>query len=571
MQRASRVLILLTLVASVCAGARGPGASARIDVSRPEGRLSSGELREALADVSKRPRHAVGDRPELARVEVLHRVDAGRARRIVEDVGGTVTGEVPGSLVQAEVRWEALDRLERSAGVSFVRPQRRIRVIPRSGVGADDDPATKRRKRRNRKNKGGVGEEVQKMNAAAWHAAGHLGAGAKVGIIDLFSNRAYQKAQRAGEVPAPAGTVCFSFGRACDVFRVTPRAKHGTAVAEIVHEMAPQAQLVLGFADTTADLQAVVDGFAAQGVTIITRSLAAPYDGAGDGTGPIADVVNDAIAKGMTWFNSAGNAAGSGSFPRSGSYYRGTFTDADGDGFHEFSPRNEALGVPCFAFTLGLRWDDFSEPASDVTDFDLIEVDQRLRRLDISADLQGSSGGAALPLENFGATDCSNRRGFGLVYVVVKLVAAGSGADDVLEFQNNGLPMTVSSNPHSAAVPVCDSANPGQVCVGAIDPPLGTEIASYSSQGPTNDNRIKPDVSAPACLLSFSFKGCFNGTSASAPAAAGAAALVLGAGLGGGTPAGLGDFVRASVVDRGQAGPDNLYGTGELILPAPPL
>lgn len=571
MQRVSRVLILLTLVASVGASVPGGTASARIDVSRPGGRLSSGELREALADISRRPRHAVADRPELARVEVFHRVDAARARRIVERAGGTVTGEVPGSLVQAEVRWEALDRLERAAGVTFVRPQRRIRVVPRRGDPMDDDRATKRRRNRDRRQRGGIGEEVAKTNAAAWHAAGHVGTGVKVGIIDLFSNRAYRKAQRAGEVPPAAGTVCFSFGRACDVFRVTPRAKHGTAVAEVVHEMAPQAQLVLGFADTTADLQAVVDGFAAQGVQIITRSLAAPYDGPGDGTGPIGDIVNDAIAKGMTWFNSAGNAAGTGSFPRSGSYYRGTFTDEDGDGLHEFSPRNEALGIPCFAFTLGLRWDDFSEPTADVTDFDLIEVDQRLRRLSISADLQGSSGGTALPLENFGATACSNRRGSGLVYVVIKMVAAGSGADDVLEFQNNGLPMTVSSNPHSAAVPVCDSANPGQVCVGAIDPPLGTVIASYSSQGPTNDDRLKPDVSAAACVTSFSFKRCFNGTSASAPAAAGAAALVLGAGLGGGTPADLGDAVRASVVDRGAPGPDDVYGTGELVLPAPPL
>ena len=569
MQRASRVLILLTLGASVCAGVRGGAASARIDVSRPGGRLSSGELREALADVSKRPRHAVSDRPDLARVEVFHRVDAARARRIVESVGGTVTGEVPGSLVQAEVRWEDLDRLERAAGVSNVGPQRRIRVIPRSGMATDDDRTTKRRRHRNRKNKGGIGEEVQKMNAAAWHAAGHVGAGVKVGIIDLFSSRAYEKARQAGEVPAPAGTVCFNFGRPCDVFHITPRAKHGTAVAEIVHEMAPQAQLVLGFANTTADMQAVVDGFAAQGVRIITRSLAAPYDGPGDGTGPIGAVVNSAIAKGMTWFNSAGNGAGTGAFPRSGSYYRGTFTDADGDGFHEFAPRTEALGIPCFAFTLGLRWDDFFEPQASVTDFDLIEVDQDLRRLDISADIQGSAGGAAPPLENFGATACSNRRGFGLVYVLVKLVSAGSGANDVLEFQNNGLPMTVSSNPHSAAVPVCDSANSGQVCVGAIDPPLGTQIASYSSHGPTNDNRIKPDVTGAACLTSFSFARCFNGTSASTPAAAGAAALALGAGRGG-TPGGLGDFVRTSVVDRGSLGPDNVYGAGELILPAPP-
>jgi subtilisin family serine protease len=77
-------------------------------------------------------------------------------------------------------------------------------------------------------------------------------------------------------------------------------------------------------------------------------------------------------------------------------------------------------------------------------------------------------------------------------------------------------------------------------------------------------------VSIASCVKTISFKACFNGTSAASPAAAGAAALMLGAGLGGGTPAGLGDLVRATVVDRGAPGPDNLFGTGEVILPAPP-
>jgi hypothetical protein len=64
--------------------------------------------------------------------------------------------------------------------------------------------------------------------------------------------------------------------------------------------------------------------------------------------------------------------------------------------------------------------------------------------------------------------------------------------------------------------------------------------------------------------------GCFAGTSASTPATAGAAALVLGAGLAS-TPAQLRTYLLDNAtVDRGAAGSDNVYGRGELILPAPP-
>jgi hypothetical protein len=69
--------------------------------------------------------------------------------------------------------------------------------------------------------------------------------------------------------------------------------------------------------------------------------------------------------------------------------------------------------------------------------------------------------------------------------------------------------------------------------------PSGITIAPYSSQGPTNDGRVKPDISAVACVNSASYApGCFNGTSASTPVVAGAVALAW-AGGAAGTPAGI--------------------------------
>ncbi len=133
--------------------------------------------------------------------------------------------------------------------------------------------------------------------------------------------------------------------------------------------MAPNAQIFLGSATSTADTQAVVDFFDSQGVDIITRSLTSRYDGAGDGTGPFATVMNNAVADGMAWFQSAGNSAGSSVVPtRFGSYHRGVFTDTDADGFHEFAPGDELMGMNC-GFQNGLRWSDFG--SANPTDFDL--------------------------------------------------------------------------------------------------------------------------------------------------------------------------------------------------------
>jgi hypothetical protein len=154
--------------------------------------------------------------------------------------------------------------------------------------------------------------------------------------------------------------------------------------------------------------------------------------------------------------------------------------------------------------------------------------------------------------------------------MAVKLFAAGSGtAGDVLEIMTNGAEVEHPQNPFSASGPMSDLNSAGAVSVGAVDPALGTAIASYSAEGPTNDGRVKPDLSAAACVKSLSYApNCFNGTSSSTPVTAGAAALALSAGAAN-SPQSLKTFLLDSTVDRGAAGTDNVYGRGELRLPNP--
>ena len=152
---------------------------------------------------------------------------------------------------------------------------------------------------------------MQLTNAAAWQQAGITG-NVRVGIIDFFDLRVWNTNEH-GPVPDAAHQFCPDIAsRGCAIDgRSTRRQgdRHGVAVAEIVKDMAPGAELFLATTATTAETQAAIDWFGANGVHLLTRSLGAPYDGPGDGTGPLDTVVDYAAARGITWFNSGGNDA----------------------------------------------------------------------------------------------------------------------------------------------------------------------------------------------------------------------------------------------------------------------
>jgi hypothetical protein len=319
---------------------REPEQAVHVQPARPASSvaLASGALRSAVERLERGQAlspgiDVVGNK---IRVEVLHTLESAEIRRVIADLGGTVEGEVEGVLVQALVPFDRLVALESHDGVQFVRPplQANVPIVPPSGGAAAP-----------RSDGSIVGEEVAKTNADAWHAAGYTGAGVKVGIVDYFDGPLWSSAQGAGEVPTPAGTFCQCEGASYDIWTVFPGQEHGQAVAEIIHEMAPGAQLYLATVCTVSDLQDAVDYFDTQGVDIISRSLTGQYDGPGDGTGPIATVIDNAVADGMVWFNSAGNNAGDGAFY--GSYWRGGWTDTDGNGWLDFAPGVELMGFFC--------------------------------------------------------------------------------------------------------------------------------------------------------------------------------------------------------------------------------
>ncbi len=496
--------------------------------------------------------------PATARVAVeIVSADTSGARRAARDAGGFITGSVPGHVVQASLPAGRVAGLAQR--VDHVRAplvaNRPVTQLPAPG------PADLRAA-----GFGAVaGQHVPITGATAWHDAGLTGA-VRVGIVDFFDLGRWNEAEM-GPLPGPARRLCLDasqFGYCTG----TPvdGSEHGLAVAEVLKDVAPGAELFLATVGTASELRAAVDWFAANGVAIVTRSLGAAYDGPGDGSGPLAAVVDHATALGITWFNSTGNDA-------AGRY--GRFTDGvDAAGFVDFrngpgvdttltvhpSPSSGCLGFD------GIRWSDWGLPRARVTDYAVDVFDASGTTLLQTIDARQRAG--APPLEAVDVYLC------GTVTLRIRRLPGGDRDTDVVEVALFDGVLEHNQAPYSAAKPVVDSRSPALVAVGAVDPPGGPSIAPYSSQGPTNDGRTKPDMSAPSCLATTIYTppvaACFAGTSAAAPAAAGVAALLLGAGMAvSGAP--LAALTRHLVVDLGPPGRDDSFGAGRAQLPAPPV
>jgi Subtilase family len=508
------------------------------------------------------------DRIDPALVEQVE-VHAGSGRVTVEIVtadthgasfdaranGGIVTGVVPGQVLQASMPVGRVDDLARAADSAFLRTP----LIANRPVTSQIElgPTT--------------GENVAVVNAAAWHTAGITGS-VRVGIIDFFDLNVWNVAEH-GPLPPLERRFCLDTSTSgfCPADGQSGE-EHGVAVAEVIKDVAPDAELFLATVGTTSDLRAAIDFFAANNVALITRSLGAAYDGPGDGTGPLAAVVDYAAAKGITWFNSAGNDA----VGRYGRFIEGV----DANGYVDFliGPDVDTTMTitpgsnGCVGFD-GVRWSDWYEPATQRSDY-VVELYGPGGTLVELADADQTAG--APPLEAADLFGCP-----GTVTVKIRLRVAGAEpvpgipVPDIVEVALFDGKLEYRQAGYSAAKPIVDSRNPALIAVGAIDPAAGATIATYSSQGPTNDGRIKPDLSAPSCLASSIYNparsgaACFNGTSAAAPTAAAVAALLASRGLAT-NGVHVAALTRHLTVDLGAVGPDNEFGAGRITLPPPP-
>ena len=451
--------------------------------------------------------------------------DRGRTAALASQVraaGGDVCGRF-GRMLEARVPVRAAHALERDS--TSIRPSPRPYAL-------------------------GSGEGVAATNADAWQARGLSGAGTTVAVIDLGFG-GLREAQAAGQLPLSAVSVDYCPGQ----FSVE---HHGTAVAEVVADEAPAAQLYLICVDSLPALAHAEAFIAAHGIRIVNHSVgwfnSGPGDGSG-GAGTVDAVVAAARAHGVLWVNAAGNEAQR--------YWRGTFTDADGDGLLDFAPGangNFVSVAPGGAVCAFLRWHEWPQARHN---YDLALYDS-------GSGLVSAADESALPLESV----CwRNPRIWDTQAAAVQItvrVRGGAGSAPLELFIEGASPIQYSTAAGSIADP---ASSPNALAVGAICWQTGA-LEPYSSQGPTIDGRLKPELVAPDSVSSpiyGAFSRCgasgFTGTSAAAPHVAGAAALVEQR-FPSYNLAQIRSYLIQHAADLGTSGPDELFGAGKLLLPA---
>ena len=424
-----------------------------------------------------------------------------------------------------------------------------------------------------------ISQGVGLHGADAWHNAGYRG-GVKVGVIDYgFENF---RRLMGGELPRNVMARCYfktAKAPSSQIVDCEVDGEHGTAVAETLVDVAPDAQLYIANPRSFGDLRHAVDWMAGQGVTVINLSLGYAPDGPGDGTSPFSNsplrTIDAAVSSGITWVTAAGNVART-------SWY-GRFSDTDGDGSHNFTPRDEGN---TFAVnegdlvTLFLRWDDAWGGADCDLDLALLTRDPGTGNnvlVGLDDRIQdGSVGSYPVSLLNFEEATASQAGQYFLAIFKntcvdepdwIQLIA---WIGDDLEYYSGGYHM---GNPE-------ESRNTGAMAVGATHWWDTQTIASYSSRGPTLDGRTKPDITGVACGRSTvippttstdgSISCWFAGTSQSAPHVAGLASLVKQR-FPNYQPTRVTKYLMTNAAERGAAGEDNTWGHGLAALPDPSI
>jgi hypothetical protein len=461
----------------------------------------------------------------------------------VEAVGGEYQGHYT-TLLQALVPIGALESLAQRPDVQVIRePQRAIPMAPMQ-VGAETT------------------EGVAASNASAWHSAGYDGSGVRVAVID-------------GGFTGYAGLLGTDLPGSVTTYDWTGTGLggtvHGTACAEVVHDMAYGATMDLHKVSTPVDLSQAVNQAISDGADIISMSLGWILDGPGDGTGYLAGIVNNARANGIFLATAAGNEAEvswSGAFQNDGS---GAHLWATGQNINYFGPGipGVCLVIPSGSpITVGLHWDDWTVVNQDY-DMELYRWTGSAWSL-VTGSYNNQAGSYPTPEEWIGVY-APNTACYGIVVWDYSTTRNGCLSLDAPKMGHLDKWVTQRSLTFPA-----DS--PDAVTVAAVDV-SSFALESYSSRGPTygsggtcSGGSTKPDIAAYANVSTVSYgpgpPPPFNGTSAATPHVAGAAALVKDV-YSGYSVGQLQSYLESNAIDLWLPGKDNRYGAGRLHLDEP--
>ena len=333
--------------------------------------------------------------------------------------------------------------------------------------------------------------------------------------------------------------------------------KHGTAITEQILGIVPDAKCYLIAIETGENLEKAVDYAIKKRVDIIHMS-GSFFIGPHDGTGYICEIVNKAEENGIFFVNSAGNYAKK--------HWQGIFSDTDRDGFNEFNENpiveklrigdNITNGTP---IEITLTWDDWTKAEND---YDMYLINSSGWIFGVSENYQNET---KLPVETIKGIVNSEKTS-DTYYILIRKYKADR--DDVhLELYSYYQEIEPRFQvPESSLSIPADSSK--VIAVGAVD--SNDIIEPFSSRGPTNDGRIKPDFVAPNRVSTNTY-GKTNGigTSFAAPYVTGGLALILEILESTNTSMSINEIkelLEKSSKDLGKTGKDNIYGAGRIDL-----
>jgi hypothetical protein len=487
-----------------------------------------------------------------------------------------------------------VERMERAA--NLVQAWIPLRAL--AGIGADSSVKFVRLPDYGFRQTGSVtsqGDAILRANLVR-STFGVDGSGVRVGVIsDGVGGLA--ASQATGDLPPAVNLTT------CNVVSGSnPGASgaEGTAMLEIVHDLAPGADLWFGnFAmGTGLDFTAAVTCLAANADVVvddISFFNAGPYDG----TSFISANTSAQLAKAANPIRGYATAVGNFAVD----HYREAFADSGftlSDGasvwhLHRFdataATTDSGRHFPCAtgsAINCGnslllksggtleafLEWDDPFSGSSN--DYDLFLFDEQTGT--VVAQSTGSQSGTQPPTEMVSFT---NPHGDGFFDLLVgRLHGAARTLSVFVNCQGACQPSTLNTtmnfNTGTSSIAVEGDAGGGVLSVGAIAAADAgnVDIEFFSSRGPTVDGRLKPDITGidgVSVTGVGGFSSPFFGTSAAAPHIGGIMALLLElrpdlkAG-GSADPASarmaLRQALTGSAVDLGLSGPDDTFGAG---------
>jgi Subtilase family len=346
-------------------------------------------------------------------------------------------------------------------------------------------------------------QHLVNLGIEPWHRAGLRGQHVKIAVLDS-GFRDFRQFLGNG-LPRSVRTRSFRKDRSLEA----RDSQHGILCAEVLHALAPDAELLLVNwepDDSHAFLEAV-RWAKSQGARIASCSLIMPSWSDGEGGGEVqrglGQILGDGKGAGdLLFFASAGNTAQR--------HWCGDYAP-DADGWHQWRERAPANTLtPWGSERVAV---EFYGPTRSAFEVQVIDAatSAAIGRSQLQVDATGAAGRAVVRFEPTP----------GAVYQVkVRCVESRRAESEAFHLVALGASLEHTTNRGSIPFPG-DGAH--VLAVGAVD--VRGERLAYSSCGP-NSRLPKPDLVATVPFPSLCRARPFAGTSAAAPQAAGLAALL---------------------------------------------